>query len=130
MLFAVVLFLSIHCFNKCVSHVTKNAPIFPSLFSPPTPTTMATVLKAEEILPDSTRSCESVLRIAFRKPGADTPGRFDDLDYDLGNLEATDNHQVNLEVGFVSARESLIRSCSTKTRRTICSTSQEITHSF
>ena len=37
--------------------------------------------------------------IAFKKPGADIPGKRDDLDYDVGNLEATDNHQVDMEVG-------------------------------
>ena len=91
---------------------------------------MASVLKAEEILPDSIHSNALQLHIAFRKPGADAPGRFDDLDYDLGNLEATDNHQVNLEVFRFLMRHFLIRRSSTQTRRTIFSVSQEITLSF
>lgn len=91
---------------------------------------MASVLKAEEILPDSTHSNEFLLHIAFRKPGADTPGRFDDLDYDLGNLEATDNHQVNLEVLRFSVRHFLIRRNSMQTRRLIFFASQEIILSF
>ena len=37
----------------------------------------------------------------FKKPTADTPDKHDDLDYDLGNMEATDNHQVNMEVCYV-----------------------------
>ena len=44
--------------------------------------------------------------LAFKKPTADTPGKRDDLDYDIGNLEATDNHQVNMEVG-----ETMVESC-------------------
>ena len=59
---------------------------------------MSDIIKAEEILPDSTVRV-FVSGIAFKKPGADTPGKRDDLDYDIGNMEATDNHQVNMEVG-------------------------------
>ena len=60
---------------------------------------MSAILKAEDILPESRSSIISY-HLAFRKPGADIPGKRDDLDYDVGNMEATDNHQVNMEVGF------------------------------
>ena len=46
--------------------------------------------------------------LAFKKPTADTPGKRDDLDYDIGNLEATDNHQVNMEVGEVMVESCVI----------------------
>ena len=91
---------------------------------------MASVLKAEEILPESTHCSLQKLRIAFRKPGADTPGRFDDLDYDIGNMEATDNHQVNMEVGRARGGSSLMRRNSRRTRKPICSVSRETTPSF
>ena len=61
---------------------------------------MADIVKAEEILPDSKRE-HRMWHSAFKKPGADTPGKRDDLDYDIGNMEATDNHQVNMEVGLI-----------------------------
>ena len=52
------------------------------------------------------------------------------LDYDIGNMEATDNHQVNMEVGRARGGSSLIRRSSRKTRKPICSASRETTPSF
>ena len=91
------------------------------------PSIMSDVLKAEELLPDSIFWDGERDVLAFKKPTADTPGKRDDLDYDIGNLEATDNHQVNMEVGWVllfisSPRRSLVR-----TRRRTCSASLVIT---
>ena len=69
---------------------------------------MSDVLKAEELLPDSIEICRAFYILAFKKPTADTPGKRDDLDYDIGNLEATDNHQVNMEVGETIAENRVI----------------------
>ena len=68
--------------------------------------------------------------IAFKKPGADTPGKRDDLDYDIGNMEATDNHQVNMEVGWFLRRiGSCVRSLKL-IKRLIFFVLLEIIHSF
>ena len=69
---------------------------------------MSDVLKAEELLPDSIELHWEFYILAFKKPTADTPGKRDDLDYDIGNLEATDNHQVNMEVGERMVEEWII----------------------
>ena len=88
---------------------------------------MADIVKAEEILPDS-RPSNQILHAAFKKPGADTPGKRDDLDYDVGNMEATDNHQVNMEVGLIPI--GLTCRSSMPIRRHISFASRETTHSF
>ena len=88
---------------------------------------MADIVKAEEILPDSRRSSQ-MWHAAFKKPGADTPGKRDDLDYDIGNLEATDNHQVNMDVGLIPI--GLTCRSSVPIRRHISFVSHATTHSF
>ena len=91
---------------------------------------MSEIIKAEEILPDSTVSNMSIHWIAFKKPGADTPGKRDDLDYDIGNMEATDNHQVNMEVGRASWAKWLIGRSLKRIKKLIFFELHGITHSF
>ena len=108
------------------SQPSTHFPHYLSLYS----SLMSDVIKAEEILPDSTICGVCVYWIAFKKPGADTPGKRDDLDYDIGNMEATDNHQVNMEVRIVSQTKWLICRSLKLTKRLIFFELPEITHSF